>query len=222
LNEEGTVKKGFFHPKRAGLFVKSVVIVCFVAGIHGECLGFGGDPAPTATVVDDKTGRPIEGAVALAIWRKHSSTARAWWEGGTDVVVRIEEVVSDLNGNIFIDGFWNRHLFKNNYPHLTIYKPGYVCWDQGNVYIDESNAPERTDFDKDHRTARMRKWPEGFSFVGHETFVYGVTFGDYNKAPKHLFREAFHYEIPFAVNENNERDKKRKEMEGENKRREGK
>ena len=195
------------------LYPVMVVMMCFIVGIHTECLGMGGAPVPAATVIDEETGKPIEGAVALAIWREHSYTKRAWWEGGTDIVVRIEEAVSDSEGKIFIDGFWTWHFYEDRYPHLTIYKPGYVCWDQGNVYIDEFHGPKRTDFDEDHRIVRMRKWPDGFSFVGHKTFVYGVTQGDYNNASKRLFKHAFDYEVPFAVKENTERDKKRKEME---------
>ena len=212
------MKKVSGHAEIVFLYPAMVVMACFIVGIHAECLGMGGTPVPTATVIDEETGKPIEGAVALAIWREHSYTKRAWWEGGTDVVVRIEEAVSDSEGKIFIDGFWNWHFYEDRYPHLTIYKPGYVCWDQGNVYIDEFHGPKRTDFDEDHRIARMRKWPEGFSFVGHERFIGNVTFGDYTKAPKHLFRDAFYHEIPFTVKEENERNEKKKDMEEEKKR----
>ena len=98
-----------------------------------ESLGMGGHKEPTAIVVDDETGKPIEGAVALAIWRKHTTKETAWFEGGMLVPVRIEEVVSDKGGNIYIDGFWGWHLFENRYSRLMVYKPGYVCWDQHNL-----------------------------------------------------------------------------------------
>lgn len=207
------MKKDVHCLKRAGLFIYAVILICLFPCIRGECFRFWNGSAPTATVIDDETEQPIEGAVAIAIWREHSSTMRAWWEGGTDAVVRIEEVVTDLSGNIYIDGFWNWHFLESRYPHLTIYKPGYVCWDQGNIYVSEFNTPERTDFDKDHRIARMKKWPEGFSFIGHETFIGVVTCDDYTKAPKQIFYKAYDYEVPFRVNERTERDKNRKEME---------
>lgn len=203
------MKKNSHQPERGSLYGAMVILTWFIVGTHAGCFGMESTPSPTATVIDEETGKPIEGAVAIAIWREHSFTKRAWWEGGTDVVVRIEEAVSDRNGNIFIDGFWDWHFYEDRYPHLTIYKPGYVCWDQGNIYIDEFHGPRRTDFDKDHRIARMRKWPEGFSFVGHEKFVSNVTFSDYTRAPQQLFNKAFDYETSFRVKERTGIDKNR-------------
>ncbi len=213
------MKKVSSHPGIVILYLAIVVLTCFIVGIHAECLGMGGTPVSTATLIDEETGKPIEGAVALAIWRKTSSTEGAWFEGGKFEVLRIVEEVSDSNGNIYISGFWNWHLENERYPHLTIYKRGYVCWDQGSIYIDELHRIKRTDFDKGHRIVRMRKWPEGFSFIGHERFVNSVTFGDHSEAPKRLFNKEFHNEIPFASKERDERNQKRKEMDEEQKRR---
>jgi len=183
------------------LLILTVVLSCFLLVPQDECFSMQTSQAPTVTVIDDKTGQPIEGAVAIAIWRKHSFTKRAWWEGGTMVVVRIEEAISDRKGNIYIDDFWDWHLFDDRYPHLTIYKPGYVCWDQRNIYINEFSSPERTDFDKEHRIARLKKWPEGFSFNAHSSFVNSCTYGDFTQASQHLFSRAFDFETPLRVNE---------------------
>lgn len=195
--------------------VMVTLMVCLLIGVQDQVLAMSRNPVPTVTVVDAETGEPIEGAVAIAIWRKHSIKERAWWEGGTMVVVKIEEAVSDKDGNIYIDGFWGWYIAKNRYPRLTIYKPGYVCWDQINLY----EGGLRTDFDQDHRIARMEKWPEGFSFVQHESFVYYCTSGEYSEAPNQLFNDTFRYENPFFIKEMTEIDKKKKEMTGDNKRR---
>lgn len=159
----------------------------------------GSNDEPTAIVIDDETGEPIEGAVAIAIWRKHSIKEVAWFEGGMMIPVRIEEVVSDKEGKIYIDGFWGWHLNENRYPRLTIYKPGYVCWDQKIIYINEFKSEKRKDFDKGHRIARMKKWPEEFSFNGHWSFMDSVTMGDSSEASEKLFRKAFDYETPSRV-----------------------
>jgi len=52
---------------------------------------------PTAIVVDDETGKPIEGAVALAIWRgyKDDCTFVQGIEGGCWGFKKAEEVLSD-------------------------------------------------------------------------------------------------------------------------------
>lgn len=194
---------------RPAWLVMVTLMVCLLIGVWDQVLAMSRNPVPTVTVVDAESGEPIEGAVAIAIWRKHSIKERAWWEGGTMVVVKIKEAVSDKEGNIYIDGFWGWYIAKNRYPRLTIYKPGYVCWDQKNIYNDGL----RTDFDKDHRIARMEKWPDGFSFVRHSSFVSGVTFGDIYDAPRRIFTEAYDFERSFRIKEANEISRKRKEIE---------
>ena len=61
-------------------------------------------------------GEPIEGAVAIAIWRKHSIKDAAWFEGGKMVPVRIEEALTDKEGKVYFEDFWDWHLFENEYP----------------------------------------------------------------------------------------------------------
>ena len=196
---------------RAPRVVMAAVAVCLLASFQGCAAVMGRSPVPAVTVVDAETGEPIEGAVAIAIWRKHSIRERAWWEGGTMVVVKIEEAVSDRDGNIYIDGFWGWYIAKNRYPRLTIYKFGYVCWDQNNIF----RGGVRTDFDKDHRIARMEKWPEDFSFIRHESFIQNVTTIDYHQAPKTLFRDAIQRELPFIVGERYKKSMERKRKEEE-------
>ena len=190
-----------------------VVVLLQFAVLTSYCLGMGRNEEPTAVVVDAETGEPIEGAVAIAIWRKHSVTETAWFEGGKMVVVRAEEAVSDKEGKIYIDDFWDWHLFENRYPRLTIYKPGYVCWDQQVVYIAKYKSVKRNDFNKENRIVRMKKWWDDFSFIEHGGFVSSVTGGsDTLKAPKQLFRKAFDYETKYEISERTVRDNKRMEM----------
>jgi hypothetical protein len=177
-----------------------------------SCAAMSGHQQPTAIVIDADTGQPIEGAVAIAIWRKHSATERAWWEGGTMVVVRVEEAESDAQGRIYIDGFWGSwYLFENRYPRLTIYRPGYICWDQENTFIRGQSGYLRTDFNSKHRIAKLKKWPEKFSFVRHSRFVNNVTMGDAHDAPQKKFVNAFDYERKFRIDENTRIDKAREE-----------
>jgi hypothetical protein len=197
------------HKQIINLVLVKMIITVLLLVIYGEGLCMERVPAPTVTVIDGETGKPIEGAVAIAIWRKPSWTEGAWFEGGGLDIVKIDEAVSDSSGNIYIDGFWNWHLFSNRYPKLAIYKFGYVCWDKNIVYDDGG----QTDLKNGDRIVHMKKWPEGFSFIRHDSFISTVTSGDYIKAQKHLFRDAFYQEIPFAVKEENERNKKKKECE---------
>jgi len=200
-----------------GKMNKMLLYCLLILGIFTQTLWlyenncFAAPKKPTAIVVDDATGEPIEGAVAIAIWRKLSTEKAVWFEGGIDVVVRIEEVVSDKEGKIYIDGFFRWRPFSQD-PHLTIYKPGYVCWDQEDIYISEKLPTiKRTDYDANHRIARLKKYPEGFSFAGHWSFMDSVTYGDTAEAPKKLFEKAFDYERSDRIQENTRRNKEKEE-----------
>jgi len=189
---------------------------------------------PTVIVVDAETGESIEGAVAMAVWRKR--TWQRWFEGGELVVERIEEAVSDKEGKVYVEGFWDwrfHDLLRGNdkdlpvldrSPSLTIYKPGYICWDRYLVYLGKITV-NRLDFSKEERIARMKKWPYGakvrdewetddYSFTRHEGFIFSVTGGDYFEAPQRLFQEAFWgAELGFQTREAKIRLQKNKEME---------
>lgn len=149
---------------------------------------------PTATIIDDETGKPIEGAVALAIWRENSTEAAAWFEGGKDIPVRIEEVLTDKEGNIFIKGFWNWHFIEREYPRLNVYKFGYVCWDQKSIFGPIYHWPDRQDFNKENRIVRLVKWPKGMSFRDHASFIGNCTSGMESETKSQLFYKAYREE----------------------------
>ncbi len=126
---------------------------------------------PTAIVIDAETGRPVEGAIALA----------QWWEpvplglglGTSARLAKSQETYSDKDGHVFIDDFWSWGWFSTPNAQLSVYKPGYVLWDSKKI----CPVGNRTDFDKDHRTAKLLKfdteaarwlkeYPERFRSVG--------------------------------------------------------
>lgn len=160
-----------------------------------------GNKMPTAIIVDADSGEPIEGAVAIAIWRKHSIKEAAWFEGGKMVPVRIEEAISDKEGKVYFEDFWDWHLFENRYPRLTVYKFGYVCWDQKQLFTSVEGSTIRKDFDEENRVVRMEKWPKDFSFVRHGSFVDYSTEGDMSEAEQKLFLKAFRSEDRHIINE---------------------
>jgi hypothetical protein len=160
---------------------------------------------PTATVVNDETGMPIEGAVAIAIWRGDTEdcTLVQGLEGGCWGFKKAEEVVSDKEGNINIETFWDYHFSSSDYePRLTVYKFGYVCWDQQKIFAPDWKWTARKDFNKKHRIVRMKKWPLGMSFHEHSSFMSNVTNGDYSKTEKQLFDKCFDMESEYRIQEN--------------------
>lgn len=153
---------------------------------------------PTAIVVDDETGKPIEGAVALAIWRgyKDDCTFVQGIEGGCWGFKRSEETVSDKEGIINIQDFWKTTKGPGKWgsasdPRLTVYKFGYVCWDQKEIFAPNYKGTNRTDFDKKNRIIRLKKWPVEFSteehLEAHSSFIRGITLGDYSLERTPLF-----------------------------------
>lgn len=162
------------------------------------------DNGPTAIVVDDETGKPIEGAVAIAIWRdyKNVSLINALHGGGAKFK-KAEEVVSDSEGRIYIPDFWKTTKNKGGdlNPRLTIYKFGYVCWDQKEIFAPDYKWTKRTDFNRDNRIVKMKKWPEVFSFKEHSSFMSNVTSGDYYYSKNKLFDKCFDLERDYRIKE---------------------
>jgi hypothetical protein len=159
---------------------------------------------PTATVVDDETGMPIEGAVAIAIWRSDTEdcTLVQGLEGGCWGFKKAEEAVSDKNGNINIETFWDYHFSSSDYdPRLTVYKFGYVCWDQQKIFAPDWKWTARKDFNKKHRIVRMKKWPLGMSFHEHLSFIGNCLGNDYSGSITPLFMKEFESEGPYFSNE---------------------
>ncbi len=106
----------------------------------------------TAIVLDAETGKPVEGAVALAQWFR--AGGGGMFEGGVEVLDKAVETYSDKEGKIYIRGSWGLHIFSSS-PRLTVYKPGYVLWDSRRLC--PTDMP-RTDFDENHRTVKLLKF----------------------------------------------------------------
>ncbi len=105
----------------------------------------------TAIVIDAESGKPIEGAIALAQWFRAASGGL--FEGGMLNLEKAQEAYSDKDGKVNIDGFWGLFFFSGK-PRLTVYKPGYVLWDCQDI----CPFGERTDFDEKHRTVKLLKF----------------------------------------------------------------
>jgi len=138
--------------KKTNLLLMMVGVLFFP---FGACTGQEDTEQPTVIVIDAETGRPIEGAVALAQWHKSASLGLGM--GAALNLVKAAEVFSDTKGQVFIEDFWVSNVFnwKNRrQPRLTIYKPGYVLWDS------EEICPfgKRTDFDEKNRKVKLLKF----------------------------------------------------------------
>jgi hypothetical protein len=101
-----------------------ILIAAFLLAVFLPCGTASAFFGATATIVDNETGEPIEGAIALAQWVKYKPTGL---EGGIPYAAKAKETVSDKNGKIYISGYWTLNPFAYE-RHLTVYKPDYALW----------------------------------------------------------------------------------------------
>ncbi|HEY9060838.1 MAG TPA: hypothetical protein VIO64_10115 [Pseudobacteroides sp.] len=178
-----------------------IVLQTGIFSISSPCLGMDKLPEePTAIVVDADTGQPVEGAVAIAIWRTGGDNCAAF-EGGCEKVLKIEEVLSDKDGKIYIKNFWKWHLERSHYPSLNVYKFGYVCWDR--YWIFGPQTPKRrTDFSETNKIIKIQVRPKVFSFKRHSSFVSECLRPSDYPMRNGLFFKEFSKELPYSINEN--------------------
>ncbi len=117
-----------------------------------------GENKPTAIIVDDETGKPIEGAVALAQWIKPNKKA-TWMGGDRWKIDNAVEVFSGKEGKVYIPGFWGIYIFSKK-PRLTVYKPSYVVWDSQEICTRDNE--KRKGFKKKNNVIRLKKFDKEY------------------------------------------------------------
>jgi hypothetical protein len=135
----------------AVLFITVVSAVCY-AGITG-------------TVIDAETQKPIEGAVVLVEWTKTKGVPGM----ATTESYKVIEVLTDKEGKVTVSGVLNPLV---NPPHVTVYKKGYVAWNNEYIFPDYK---KRTDFKWENGCViRMEHFNSSQSYDGHISFIYTV------------------------------------------------
>ena len=136
-----------FMRRAAWIFVVALMLGCLPCAPALAWFG-----SPTAIIVDDDTGEPIEGAIALAQWIKTKFN----FEGGFTYVSKARETVSDKEGKIHIRTYWMWIPFTGD-TTLTVYKPGYALWNS-----EEYAVPLREyrpkDFSRSKNVVRLVKF----------------------------------------------------------------
>jgi len=127
----------------------ALMLACLPCGTASAFFG------ATATIVDDETGEPIEGAIALAQWMKYSYM-RNLLEGGSHYLTKAKETTSNKAGKIYISGYWSWIPFTGT-PHLTVYKPGYALWNSKKDIIPVKDPPPKG-FNRFTKVVRLVKF----------------------------------------------------------------
>jgi hypothetical protein len=141
-------------------------------------------PSIHGKVVDSITGDPIEGAVVLVEW------TRTYGLGLT--YTKSYEVFEELTNN---DGIINIPTVFNplvNPPDVTIYRKGYVAWNNKYIFPD---SKKRTDFRwSDGYVFKLDRFKSEYSYDAHTTFISSAIHSWAASEHKELFKNAYRWE----------------------------
>jgi hypothetical protein len=140
----------------------------------------------SGTVVDAETGKPVEGAVVLAEW-----TRRQGIGDYHTVSVRAAYAITDTEGKFNI--FGPLHPFVEA-PDVTVYKKGYVAWNNKFIFPDYAHRKQSEDMYKQIRIERFKKF---FSHKSHVRFIRNSINNEIAYSKKAKFRNAFTWEVDF-------------------------
>lgn len=154
----------------------SILIIGLMFIVAGCYQGING------TVVDEETGKPIEGAVVLVEW-----TITCGLPGLTHTKsYKVIEVVTDKEGKYLISGLYNPFV---DAPDLTIYKNGYVAWNNLIVFPEHKR---REEFKWHTGTIyKLEPFKDSYSYVDHYSFIVSAARPESAIDKKMLFIKAY-------------------------------
>jgi len=168
-----------------------LTILSFITGCYSPLKG---------KIVDAETGKPIEGAVAMAEWTRTKGFGNTY-----TVSAKVSEAVSDKEGNFELDGCYSLFVDK---PSLTIYKNGYVAWNSEYIFPDWK---KRDGFEwKSELVTRMEKFAISYSYTDHQIFIYSSIMDNLGLDDKKIFISRYYeYEISKVIVERDINERKK-------------
>lgn len=100
------------------------------------------------TVIDNATGKPIEGAVVVAQWTKPRGLPGLQYHN----LHKITETLSDNNGKFSLSGTIGILIDP---PEMIVYKDGYIPWRNDMVYPGGRDIYAKNHEWQNHRTYRL-------------------------------------------------------------------
>lgn len=136
--------------------IKIIFLLLTILFVTTGCYG-----TLSGKIVDAETGAPIEGAVAMAEWTRTKGFGNTY-----TVSVKVSETVSDKNGNFELEGCYSPFVNK---PDFTIYKRGYVAWNNVLIFPDWK---KRESFEwKSGHVFGIEILASGVDFIAHDSFL---------------------------------------------------
>ena len=161
-----------------------VIAICLLAvtGCYATIMG---------TVVDAETGQPIEGAVVLAEWSITKGLGLTYSKS-----YEVVEAVTDKEGKVTVSGLFNPLV---NYPSLTVYRKGYVAWNNQYIFPDRKR---RLDFKwSNGYVFRLEKFRPEYSYDKHTYFIHNIILSGMADDKKQLMIKAYEWEEKKAYEE---------------------
>jgi hypothetical protein len=140
----------------------------------------------SGTVLDAKTGQPVEGARVAIVW-----SVKTGPDGSAFGGKRVAD--TDAAGHFVIEDApkWQNDVY------FAIYKQGYICWEPTGVF--NGTRGEYRDMGHQwrpgHQTYRLEPWVEGYSHDEHLRFISRAIKGS------GFFDDLLHREIDYAIEE---------------------
>lgn len=136
----------------------------------------------SGTVVDAENGQPIEGAVILIEW----TTIKGLPGLSHTESSKIIEMLTDKDGKFTITDTYTQT------PHVTVYKKGYVAWN--NKFIFPSYK-KRTDFKwASGYVFRLERFKPEYRYSNHTLFIHGSINDSLPGSEKKIIKEAIQWE----------------------------
>ncbi|HWR59645.1 MAG TPA: hypothetical protein VN328_12230 [Thermodesulfovibrionales bacterium] len=144
----------------------------------------------SGTVVDAETGKPIEGATVFVWWTMPGGPVEIL----SSTTYKTMETVTDKEGKFRINGFVLNPIV--NKPDLTIYKAGYVCWNN-NFKFPGFKPREEFQWESNRRYL-LEKFRNEYSRTEHVSFIEHFMPGLDVRDP---FRKAYEWEEMMSLKE---------------------
>jgi hypothetical protein len=133
------------------------------------------------SVMDAETGKPVEGAIVLVEWTRTKGLGLTYTKSA-----KVIEAISDGNGIFRVSKSLNP---LNDPPDITIYKKGYIAWNNKFIFPDYA---KRTNFTwQDGYVFKIDKFKDSYSYIKHQSFIDGAIHVGLSTEKKQLFLEAY-------------------------------
>lgn len=150
------------EPHMKGL--RTVLVTCVMMIICG-CSYYSGI---SGKVVDNSTGKPIEGAIVVAQWTK----ARGWLGEQQRELHKIIETLTDKEGKFSLGGTTG---FALDPPEMIIYKEGYVPW-RNDMIFPSTDIVKNHEL-KNNETYMLEVFTDEYSFGQLYSFIDSAIIG---------------------------------------------